>query len=1060
MPPLDDTPTGQRYWRSLDELANTEQFRTFVENEFPNFAPELLNGPTRRGFLKVMGASLALAGLAGCRWPREKILPYANRPDNRIPGVPVQYATAMEVGGWGQGLLVSSLDGRPIKVEGNDQHPLNAGATDAFGQASVLDLYDPDRTQRHYQPTADGPPPQRLTFAAFLNATRAHFDTVRQNDGRGFFVLSEASSSPTLAATRERFLEVFPQARWLEYEALSRDNVRAGTAAALGTPYRPSYDLTQADVIVSIDEDFLLQHPESIRLTREFARRRRPGADNNYDMNRLYAFESGLSLTGCRADSRESFRPTALPGLVGQLLSAVRDGQPAEGPMSTRDVQLIADDLRAHRGRSVVMAGAHLPADVHAAVTALNAALGNLGTTVRLLPEPAPERPSHRAALEQLTNELNAGGVETLLILGGNPVHTAPADLDFEAALANAGMSLHLGLYEDETSRACDWHLARSHYLESWGDTQAYDGTVSIIQPLIAPLHDPPQDVATRTPAELLAALAEDRVVDDFTLVRDTFRKRFAPADEAWETAWQEALHRGIIADTAAEPVTPPAVQTVPLPRQPGASGYDLVFTADPSVYDGRFANNGWLQELPDPLTKLTWDNAAIISPVDAKALGVKRGDLLRIELGGRSLEIPAFVQPGQPQNTLTLPVGYGTRLGLVSANTGFDTYSLLADTAPGMATGATVAKASGTYLLATTQDHSYMDVAIGETAKRQRAERFIREEDLETFRSKPNFVEHVVHLPLFKDPAKAKDAEGAQAAKEAGEVVHEDRENFGQLFGDVDYIGENQWAMAIDLSACTGCNACIIACQAENNIPVVGKLEVHRGREMHWIRVDRYFKGTPERVTGVAHQPVTCHHCENAPCEQVCPVAATVHDEEGLNAMVYNRCIGTRYCSNNCPYKVRRFNWFYNHHGPHHPRDGQDVSPMEQMLFNPRVTVRSRGVMEKCTFCTQRINDVRIKVKNARIKQNDPSIEIEDGMVTPACAQTCPAEAITFGDRSDRASRVHQLIKNNPRGYYLLQELNVRPRLKYLARINNPLTTAGGGQDEHDDGGTGGGHG
>jgi MoCo/4Fe-4S cofactor protein with predicted Tat translocation signal len=1007
MPSLDRNQAGPAYWRSLDELADTPEFRTFVEREFPNFAPELLTGTTRRGFLKLMGASLALAGLAGCRWPRETIVPHARPPQNRVPGVPVQYATAWELGGSAQGLLVTSYDGRPVKIEGNDRHPLNQGATDALAQASILELYDPDRLKRPLR--RGGTALEPSTWDAFADWTRAQAARLGETRGARLAVLSEATGSPTVHDLRRRLLERYPEARWYEYEPISRDAEREGTRLAFGQPYRVHLDLSKADVIVSFDSDFLVGHPAAVQYARAFARRRRPDPANQYDMSRLYVLESTLSVTGARADVRAAVRPSELAGHVRTLQLALAQAETGSTTVGRIDLAALAAELQAHRGRCALLVGPQHPPEVHAVVQQLNAQLGNIGETVLLLPDPEPGRPAHGEALAALVARLNAGELDTLVMLGGNPVYNAPADLDFAAALQRATERVHLATYPDETGALCTWVLPRAHPLEAWGDARAWDGTVSLIQPLIEPLYqDAARRYGGRTAPEVLALLAGEDVRDGYALTRRTFDARLAEREvpTAAEQGWTQALHDGVVAGSAWAAVAAPggAAAEVLLPAAAGGDGYELVFAPDYTVYDGRFANNGWLQELPDPLTKLTWDNAALLAPAAARALGVRRGDVVKIELGGRALEIAAFVLPGLPTGTIVLPLGYGARLGRVSDGAGVNTYALRTSDAATLARGARVSRTGRKYTLATTQDHHYMDTAVGQETIQARIPQLIREATLGEFRHDPHELHHVVHLPIA-----------------------------APLWQEHDYgaSGHNRWAMTIDLSACIGCGACVVACQAENNIPVVGKDEVERGREMHWLRVDRYFKGDPDDVDGVALQPVTCHHCENAPCEQVCPVAATVHDEDGLNVMVYNRCVGTRYCSNNCPYKVRRFNWFKNHHGPKHPRHGQDVDEIERMVFNPEVTVRSRGVMEKCTFCTQRINMVKIAQRNA----GQP---VADGQITPACAQACPTEAIVFGDLNDPASRVARLFTHD-RAYGMLAELNVKPRLNYLARITNP---------------------
>ncbi len=957
-----------------------------------------------------MGASLALAGLTGCRWPKETIVPATRQPGDRVPGVPVQYATAIELGGVATGLLVTSYDGRPIKIEGNDRHPFSRGKSNAWMQASLLELYDPDRSQWPVR-GASGER-QNSTWEEFETFAAAHFSELRAQGGAGLAVLSEASSSPSLGEMRTRLMGVFPQAQWYEYEPLSRDNEREGARLAFGRPCRTHLHLAQADVIVSFDSDFLMTHPAALKYAGDFAARRR-GADGT--MNRLYVLESNLTITGGVADHRWAVRSSDIGHMLSQLAARLK-GSDTESPGGFAAVTAIAQDLEAHRGRCVVIVGPQQPPVVHAIAHQLNALLDAPGHTITFTEEPDPDRPPHVAAIAKLAGEMKNGAVQTLVMLGGNPAYDAPADVRFADALRRVATTIHLGLYDDETSQGCTWHMPRAHGLEAWGDARAWDGTLSIIQPLIEPLY------GGRTPIELLALLSGDRLTSGYDIVRRTFGSE-------GPVRWEHALHDGVVADTA-WPVSEATVVDSAgkagwdTPQSP-TNGFELVFAPDYRVYDGRFANNAWLQELPDPITKVTWDNAALLGPADAERLGIKGyGDELRIETAAGVLEIPAYVVPGHAEGSITLPLGCGRRpqAGKVADGAGRDAYPIRTSEAWYVVTGTKVAATGRRCELATTQDHHAIDSQVGREETQQRIGTLVHE-----------MVGGAAMLP----------------AKEGGRDAHPTQTS---LWKGKEYHG-HKWGLAIDLSACTGCGACIIACQAENNIPVVGKAEVARGREMHWMRVDRYFREVTEPSTaaddeatkGVVHQPVPCVHCENAPCEQVCPVAATVHDEEGLNVQVYNRCVGTRYCANNCPFKVRRFNWFYNHHGPYHPRSRkgdvaplpgwlkrQDLTDIEKLLHNPKVTVRSRGVMEKCTFCVQRINAVKIKARNERWPA------IPDGVIMPACVQACPSDALVFGDLNDPASRVRKLHEH-PRAYELLAELNLQSRTKYLTRLRNP---------------------
>ncbi|HNQ24331.1 MAG TPA: TAT-variant-translocated molybdopterin oxidoreductase [Phycisphaerae bacterium] len=1005
--------TGTAYWRSLDELADTPQFRQFLEAEFPESVEALRTPATRRQFLQLMAASLALAGVTGCRWPVDTMAPLTKRPAGRLPGVPVHYATVTELGGSAQGLVVTCYDGRPIKIDGNPNHPINLGATDSFAQAGVLEMYDPDRSrtliQRERQQESERTWPEFVTFMQPV------LERLRSAGGSGLAVLSEASSSPTVARLRRQLLTACPQARWYEYEPISADNEREGARLAFGSPHRTQLELAKAQVIVSLDADLLGCHPAAVKHARDFVAGRqvdRTGRRVDYGgrMNRLYVVESGYSITGAQADHRLAVPPTVVPAVAGALANELRRlgmalGPWAEGLPGVADawefdralVQAMARDLVEARGRGLIAVGPRQPAPVHALVHGLNAALGGAGTTVRYTPELDPDRPTHAEAIQTLADELAARQVDTLLILGGNPAFDAPADLDFARRLETvATTSVHLSLHRNETSRACTWHVPRAHCLESWGDARARDGTVSVIQPCIEPLY------GGKTSIELLALLAGELDATGIDMVRETIRSM--RVDEDFEAIWGRTLHDGVLANSAWK-FEQPEVRFGPWVEQlasmlqppPRTSLFEVEFVPDRHVYDGRFANHGWLQELPDPLTRLTWDNAALISPADARQLGVQSGDVLQLSRNGRTLALPAFVMPGQALRTLTLSLGYGrTAAGHVGDGTGFNTYTLRTTDALHVATGVTVKVAGGRCKLAVTQDHHAIRSALGEREKAARSAVLVREATLGHYLAHPDFAAHLDHHPPLIS-----------------------------LWREHDYREGHRWGMVIDLNACIGCGTCVIACQAENNVPVVGKDEVDRGREMHWLRVDRYFRGDPSSPR-VVHQPLTCHHCENAPCEQVCPVAATVHSAEGLNDMVYNRCIGTRYCSNNCPFKVRRFNWFNNHKG---------LQEVEELAFNPEVTVRGRGVMEKCTFCVQRISAVKIAAGNDRRP-------IRDGEVVPACAQACPTSAIHFGDLNDPTSRVARLQAHD-RGYVLLAELNIKPRTKYLARLTNPAAEA-----------------
>ncbi len=1036
---------------SLDGLHNAHQYRRSLAEraEAQGRAPapgEVAEAPsppgiTRRRWVQLMGASLALGAAGGCRWQKEEILPLAQRPPERTPGKEQQFATAMELAGAAIGLVVTCVDGRPIKIEGNLRHPTSLGATDAGAQAAVLELYDPDRS-RHIVERTDGQEMVR-TWEEFIRFARTHFGKLREAQGTGLRVLAEASSSPTLARLRSRLRQAFPAAAWHEYEPLSCDNQREGVRRAYGRPDQVRLALDKALVIACLDADLLGFHPAAVRCARQFAASREPAQGT---MNRLYAVESCLTLTGAAADHRLAVRAceiarfvAALEAKVLALLDQPRAGQnraepaaeQARGPEAIGRIEhspllaALAEDLVANRGTSVVAAGPGQPAEVHAAVARINSALGNVGATVFYFAAPEPECPSHLDAIRQLTTDMQAGKVETLLVLGGNPAYDAPADLDFAAAFVRVDTCIHLSLYRNETSRASTWHVPRAHFLESWGDTRADDGTYSVIQPMIAPLF------GGKSAIELLAALLGDPAPDGQALVRETFVQIAAETnrpDEDVELLWRRTLHDGLLADSAWRAVAVSGLGAPAPADSPGTSGaaeegsagressvdkadgtavprggeLEIVFCPSRSVYDGRFANNGWLQEMPDPITRLTWGNAALVSPATALELGIEDQTLVRLSLDGRAVEMPACVVPGQADRSVAVQLGYGRTAagqvgGLVAEGVepvGVDVYPLRASSAMHFATGLRVEATGQKTLLASVQDHHAIDVA-GRKARDERAGVLAREATREHFRAHPDFAHEAVHHPPLES-----------------------------LWSEPEYPGP-RWGMAIDLSKCIGCGACVVACQAENNIPIVGPEQVRRGREMHWIRVDRYFRGDAANPQVVV-QPVACQHCELAPCEQVCPVAATLHDAEGLNVMVYNRCVGTRYCANNCPYKVRRFNFF-----DYHRTLADPSAEVAKMAFNPQVTVRSRGVMEKCTYCVQRIKAATIQAKNEGRRVSGDEVQT-------ACQQACPAGAIVFGDLADPQSTVAQWAAD-PRSYAMLAELNVKPRTVYLARIRNP---------------------
>jgi MoCo/4Fe-4S cofactor protein with predicted Tat translocation signal len=975
---------GPEFWRSLEELAGSSDFKEMMHREFPKGASEWLDAVSRRGFLKLMGSSLALAGMTACtRQPLEPIVPYVRQPEELVPGRPMFYATAFTLGGYATPLLVTSREFRPIKIEGNDRHPASLGGTDVYAQASLLDMYDPDRSQNVLY-LGD-----ISTWSTMVGALQGPLSAQKTLGGAGIRVLSRNFSSPTLADQMQQFQKAYPQAKWHFYEPVNRDNVYAGAQMAFGQPVETAYDLSKADVIVSLDADFLYGgFPGMTRYARDFANRRDPDSGK---MTRLYVIESTPSSTGAKADHRIGVKAAEVEAFARALSSS---GATADFPaVGTGDagefVRAVVADLQNTRGASVVIPGDHQSPAVHALAHAINEKLGNVGKTVFYSDPVLANTASCNDSLKELVGDMRAGKVDLLVILGGNPVYDAPANFDFADALKNTNIPLrvHFGLYQDETAELCHWHVNEAHYLEAWGDTKAYDGSVCIIQPLIAPLYN------GKSAIEMTAFLAGQSQANGYEVVQNYWKSKHSSADfDMW---WRKSVEQGFIDGTASQSkqVSAKSGNVAATSSSAPANGdIEINFRRDPSIYDGQFANNGWLQELPKPMTKLTWDNPVLISPKMAEQLKVQSKDMLKIELNGKSLDLPVWIQAGHPENSVTVYLGYGRRrAGRVGTETGFDVYPLRYSATPWIASGK-VSKTSGTYILASTQGYQTMDAGTDNRA-------IVKTANLEEYKKEADF-----------------DGERPQD----NETLY--NETLRQEYAQKEPFA---WGMTIDLNKCVGCNNCIIACQAENNIPVVGKDQVNRGRHMHWLRVDTYYQG--DRQNPKAHfQPVPCMQCETAPCELVCPVGATTHSTEGLNDMIYNRCVGTRYCSNNCPYKVRRFNFFLF----------QDWETSQfKMMRNPDVTVRSRGVMEKCTYCVQRITHHRIDWERAATEQEKKTAI--DTLET-ACQQSCPANAIVFGNISDPGTAVSKW-KATSRNYGLLDDLNTRPRTTYLAEIRNP---------------------
>ena len=1097
---LPGNATAPAYWRSLSELAQTDQFEQFLHREFPHAASEWHDPVSRRNFLQLMGASLALAGLYGCqRGQPEKIVPYVQPPEQALPGSSAYFATAMPLDGYGRGLLVKSHQGRPIKVEGNPDHPASLGATDPFSQASLLTLYDPDRSQNVMEGGGI------TTWSMFLNRLAERLRERVDTQGAGVRILTETITSPTLTDQIRRLREKYPKLGWHQYQPVNRYNAAAGAQQAFGRPVNAVYDFSKARVVVSLDSNFLIDEPGSLRYARQFINGRRlrksakgelwrenvskgmleveavpldPAAGRS-NSNVLYVVESTPTITGATADQRLPLPPSQVElfayALARALGVSAAAGEPSVSLTIARYAEAIARDLRRaadqSSGSAVVLAGINQRPAVHALAHAINAALGAAGNSV-VYTDPVESSPDPRqafdpvASLRRLVEDMGRAeddpqAVDTLIIIGGNPAYSSPVDLNFAERLrefssrqrrvrddrgrdvtALRTFTAHLSPYYDETSFRCQWHVPQAHYLESWGDVRGHNGVVTILQPLIAPLYN------SRTAHDVLGAMLGESDVSSYEVVRRYWQsQRPVPAGGARQPApvesqgiaqtaapsefdlfWEQSLSAGVVEGTESAPVQVslrPDLRLDP-PALPAAGGYEVSFRPDPTVWDGRFANNGWLQELPKPLTKTTWDNAVFMSPDTAAALGVlstvhDQAHLVKVRYGGRDfpLEVPVWAWPGHPEGSVTIHLGYGReRAGRVGGQDGeargFSAYRLLTSDSPFIGAGLTIERTGRTMRIACTQDHQVIEDS----------------RDIVRSHTVTQLAEEVSHPP---------DKQHAGAERGHGESEH------ASLYPEYDYSRGRAWGMVIDMNACIGCNACVTACNAENNIAVVGKEQVLNGREMHWIRIDTYYRGGVKNPEAV-FQPMLCQHCEKAPCEVVCPVAATTHSSEGINEMTYNRCVGTRYCANNCPYKVRRFNFF----------QFQDKkTPVLKLLRNPDVTVRDRGVMEKCTYCVQRVNGARIEMEKARAQVADEVTPPEDKQAAgrrfhdamrqlqAACQQSCPTEAIVFGDinyvdTEGRKSRV-AMLKDQPQNYGVLTELNTQPRTTYLPRLRNP---------------------
>ncbi len=1080
-PEQNEAPTGPRYWRSLDELAETPGFQEQMAREFPEGADNL-NGVDRRRFFKLMAASFALGGVglaAGCRRPESHILAYGKSVENIIPGLPLYYASAFPIRRNAVPVLAETHQGRPTKIEGNPTFAPYGGATNAYAQASVLDLYDPDRSTTS---TIKG---SAATAAQINDLLAAIGSEARASKGAGLVFLAESSGSPTRERLVAKLKREFPAAVWAEYDAVLDEPPAAAAQAAFGRDVKPLYRFAQAKRIVSLDADFFSSEAGAIGYTRDFAKGRK-ALTKDADLNRLYAVESTFTLTGSMADHRLRLASSHLLAFAAALHGAVTGSKQLEKLVSGLEFKdqekwlaACAADLLAHKGKSLIVAGAHLPAEVHAVVYALNVALGAVGNTVDFVAVPTPAS----AGIVDVAKALEAGAVKTLVILGGNPAYNAPADLAFAAALKKAGQVVRLGYHVDETSAAAasGVHIASAHYLESWGDARTADGTIVPIQPMILPLFGGVTEI------EVLARVLGEAKPDGYSLVYETIAGLNAIGGADGDKGFRQFLHDGLLAGSAYKSVAvslnvaglSKLLAAAAAPSAVTKDALEVRFITDAKTDDGRFNNNGWLQECPEPITKISWDNAILVSPRLGKELGIEPGGSLiqvaRKEFGtfqqgkeqafvgeltvnGRTLRAPIHIQPGLSNFTVAIALGYGrSATGRVGTGIGANAYSIRSSNGLGYATGAKLAIVPGEFaFLANTQEHWSME-----------GRDIVREANVDEFRNNPGFVAGMgmeAHSPAVYGDMKPE--EFAKLSREERAKITAERSastpRGGSLMETPDFSGNNahldgvhQWGMSIDLNTCIGCNACVIACQAENNIPIVGKDQVLRGREMHWIRLDRYYSdgkleaaafGGPGNAElpedpQVSLQPVGCMHCELAPCETVCPVNATVHDQEGLNTMAYNRCIGTRYCANNCPYKVRRFNFFdYNQRQLDSlymgPLGKKGMPELVKMVKNPDVTVRMRGVMEKCTYCVQRIQQAKIAQKVKAGASNN--VEIPDGTFNVACAQACPAEAIVFGNIKDPNSRVSKM-KALEQDYQLLGYLNIRPRTTYLGKLRNP---------------------
>ena len=1038
------------YWRSIENRRRTKDYLASIENEFVDDLTEI-SSMDRRSMLKVMGASIALSGLGvACRRPEEKILPYVKQPDNITPGIANFYATARPSPFGAMGILVESHEGRPTKIEGNPSHAESLGKASIIDQAAVLELYDPDRSRFVIKDQAGVKTPVDWhDFDAFL--AEASFE-LKKSSGQGLAFVANTDLSPTFLRLKDELKKAYPQVKFYTHEPLRQKNTEKACAQVFGPHTRVVNHLENAKVIASIFADPFSYGPDSIRHMYGYGKNRSVhNPDDAKRMNRLYAVEADYSLAGTNADHRLRMPYGQAPNFVKALayelhathgldiaklpgavsLSTLVSRPPSYKGLDKKFIIALAKDLARNKGQAIIMGGDMLPWPTLSLIHLLNVALEGEKKTFSLLSVDDAHAQAHldEPSAESLAQDLANKKINTLILLGVNPVHSAPRHLDLKDLVAQVKTTIHVGQSADETAAVCGWHVPETHFLEHFSDTRSYEGVVSLIQPLIKPLHH------ARSALQVMAQMLGLEWKNTLALVKETHKAKFGVT--GFDAAFNKALHDGVIADSGFKKTSITSIHAGVVYQEfeklknyePTKDSLELVIDFDRKVLDGRLANHGWLQELADPVTKINWGNTLLMSPTAAKEYGIKSGvkknayvaDMVKVSANNKTIELPVFVVPGLSDYSVVTTLGYGrTHAGVVGNGVGFDVLDVLTSYDQRVLANVKIERTHNTFKVSSTQEQFAMNGDVVQEATTL---------TLET-RDPARFTTVAEYI---KDPTKAKKA-GMPENLLVEEPGSSEKRPL-QITDPWDYSKGNQWGMVIDLAKCTGCNACVVACQSENNIPVVGKEQVIRGRMMHWIRVDRYFVGdvkSPQAIT----QPVPCQHCENAPCEPVCPVAATSHDKEGLNVMTYNRCVGTRYCANNCPYKVRRFNYFdYTDSGNLYV-EPEKVARQKTLKLqrNPDVTVRYRGVMEKCTFCTQRIQEAKMAARRSGQDQNN----LPDGAVTPACAQTCPAEAITFGNINDENSKVHKLKKES-RNYTMLNVLNARPRTSYLSMLRNP---------------------